>query len=520
MQIQLLYLIDYQSITNDEFTNIGVGKYYITNKDLYPFVFIDHPPLGYLIRSFFLYGDSYGIWSRTPHDSFYIFQNKVYNINNLMFLTRLPIALTALLLGFYIFKWSRELYGKRAALLAVFLFSFEPNILSHFSIAMTDFAMTTFIFIAVYYWWKFEKNISLMSALSGGMALGLALVSKSPELILVPLFAIFFLNLYRKSFFRLHNISKVVVYFLIAFVVVWSFYGFQVSTIGESVPSKSRVIDLINKTIENDFVRSLAVQTLDVPLPAAKYFAALGTRVWHKNTGNEYYFFGKISKNGLEYYPTVFLLKTPIPLLLLLGVFAISYIFKIRKNSWIDEKFPLIFIAVYFFVLAMFIGLNMGLRHILPIYPFLFLLAGSVVNIKIRRKTAMKGFLVVVALWYLIGALLILPHNMSYFNEFIGGSSNGWLYFADADIDIGQEWNGFAKYIKENNINNVFVPQSIFNVTYDIYLKNYGFAGCEPKYGIYGIPVSQLTLFGNRDCYKWLKERKPDRTIGHAFFVY
>ena len=145
MLIQLIYLIDYQSLTNDEFTNIAVGKYYIANQDFSPFVFIDHPPLGYLISSLFLYFGDNPIWSRTPHDSFYIIGNNPYSIDYLLFITRLPVALTAILLGIYIFKWTKELYGKKAALLALFLFSFEPNILAHFSIATTDFVMTAFI---------------------------------------------------------------------------------------------------------------------------------------------------------------------------------------------------------------------------------------------------------------------------------------------------------------------------------------------------------------------------------------
>src|SRR3989344_5126515 len=99
MFIQFLYLINYQSMTVDEFTYMGAGKYYISNADFYPIVFRDHLPLGYLISSFFFYFDDSPIWTRTPHDSFYIFNNNPYNIDYLLFLARLPVALTAILLG-------------------------------------------------------------------------------------------------------------------------------------------------------------------------------------------------------------------------------------------------------------------------------------------------------------------------------------------------------------------------------------------------------------------------------------
>src|SRR3989344_789498 len=521
MLIQLIYLIDYQSLTNDEFTNIAVGKYYIANQDFSPFVFIDHPPLGYLISSLFLYFGDNPIWSRTPHDSFYIIGNNPYSIDYLLFITRLPVALTAILLGIYIFKWTKELYGKKAALLALFLFSFEPNILAYFSIATTDFVMTAFIFISLYYFWKFQKEKTYGSALKAGIFLGLALISKHPALILIPFTFTFLIIQYKRSIISRHIFPKVIIFFIAAFIILWAIYGFHVSTILNTVHSKEKALDFVNKTIKNDFERNIVISSFNIPIPAPYYITALGYRMWQKDT-TYYYFFGEIvhGERRLDYYPLMFLVKTPIPFLILLGIFILRLFFMKKRISHPYLIFG--FVLTYFVLMGVVFGPNLGLRHMLPIYPFLFVLGGSVINIKFKsgkQNDMFKAIIIILLIWYIIEALLIIPHNISYFNQFIG-PDKAWLYFADSDIDIGQELKEFRHYIEENNISHPYVPIATFNMTYDLYLNNYSFAGCEPKNGTYGMQVTQLTLFGNRECYSWMLEREPNERIGYSFFIY
>ena len=523
MLVQLIYLIDYQSLTNDEFTNMAAGKYYVANQDFSPFVLKDHPLLGYLVSSFFLYFDDNSIWSRIPHDVFYIFGNNPYSIDYLLFITRLPVALTAILLGIYIFKWTKELYGKKAALLALLLYSFEPNILTHFSIATTDFVLTAFIFIAMYYLWKFDMNPTINASIIAGIAFGLAIISKHTALVLIPITFGFFLLLYKKNILKRNNLIKIFAYFIAAFLVFWAAYGFYISSIAETVHSEGKALEFINKTYNSEISRSVINTAINIPIPSPQYFTALGYRFWQKTTGHEYYFFGDIQKYGRpDYYIIMFIVKTPIPLLIFLGLF-ISFVFlRLRKIDWKNEKLIIGFILIYFILMTFFVGLNIGLRHMLPIFPFLFILASSLVNIKFKNKdnnVLFKIVIIILIVWYVIEAVSIFPHNLSYFNEIIG-PENAWMYFADADIDWGQELKAFGNYVEKYNIDHVYIARTNFNMTNDLYLKNYSFAGCEPKNGIYGISVSQLTLFGNRDCYKWLKERKPDSMIGYSILIY
>ena len=166
------------------------------------------------------------------------------------------------------------------------------------------------------------------------------------------------------------------------------------------------------------------------------------------------------------------------------------------------------------------ISLNVGLRHMLPIYPFIFVLLGSLINLKFKKNAFIfKLIIVFLIIIYIINSLLFLPHNLSYFNEFIG-PENAWHSFADGDLDLNQEMKGLRNYVEENGIQHIYVQNTNYNLLVDIYLKNYSFAGCEPRNGIYAISVSSLTLYESRDCYKWLKEREPDDMIGYSMIIY
>ena len=136
------------------------------------------------------------------------------------------------------------------------------------------------------------------------------------------------------------------------------------------------------------------------------------------------YFFGEVSNQGFWlYFPVAFLVKTPLPTILL----AISAAWtRLRKrNGWMPAIVLLIPAAVYFggAVLSRF---NIGMRHILPSYPFLFVLIGGAVAVLWQEKTRLKkGFLIFGGVWYLGSCSIIYPHYLAFFNELAGGPRNG-----------------------------------------------------------------------------------------------
>ena len=85
---------------------------------------------------------------------------------------------TAVLLGVFVCRWSRALYGPVSALFAAALFTFDPNILAHARLITPDITVTTFSFIAVYYFWRLLTAGRTRDGLWAGVGLGLALLSK------------------------------------------------------------------------------------------------------------------------------------------------------------------------------------------------------------------------------------------------------------------------------------------------------------------------------------------------------
>ncbi len=167
-------------------------------------------------------------------------------------------------------------------------------------------------------------------------------------------------------------------------------------------------------------------------------------------TGQRYaYLMGEYSDNGWRtYFPIAFAIKTPLAtqLLLLAGIAA----FVLRRARSRDDVL-LIGLAVFATVYAIFMirsQVNIGHRHLLPLYPVLFAIGGA----SAAWLTACVGrWLVGGALvWLLAATMWIHPNYLAYFNEIVGGPSRGFLYLADSNVDWGQDLLRLADYARRH----------------------------------------------------------------------
>src|SRR3989338_2647255 len=467
---QLLYLIDYQGGILDEQFYPGVWKYFVTNSDFSPFAFRYHPALSYYINSVFLYFDNNPTWKNTPHSLAYIIENG-YDLNYFLFLTRLPIAFVSLLLGFYIYKWAKEIYGKRAALFALFLYGFEPSILAHGSFATTDIVAAAFIFISMYYFWEFFKYPNWKSCLISGVTLALALLSKNTALILIPLVFALLVYKYKFRIFSKVGVKFGLIFFVSIFIIIWTAYGFQVSSVMSQVHSPEKALDFINSKysgVTKDIVLGLA----NLPLPATTYITSIGYNIWHSSSGQGNYFLGEIGTHSKWYYfPVAFLIKTPIPLLIVLFI-AVAFLLFNKKRK-VDEKFLILPAIVYLLFLMFMLSLYIGIRHLLPIYPFLFVIMGGIIYRAkfLKRRRIFNIIILALCIWYIAESLTVFPHDLSYFNEFVG-TENAWKLFADTDVDWGQDVKELGKYMSKNNIKTINFVDMLPNVYTRFYIQN------------------------------------------------
>src|SRR5262249_48241866 len=110
--------------------------------------------------------------------------------------------------------------------------------------------------------------------------------------------------------------------------------------------------------------------------------------------------------------------------------------------------------GVYFAAMAA-TRVNLGLRYILPIYPFLFVLAARVGTISFANVLA--TLLVRLGAFAAVGLLaasspMVAPHQLAYLNELIGGPDQGHRYLSDSNLDWGQDLKGLKNYMDREGI--------------------------------------------------------------------
>jgi dolichyl-phosphate-mannose--protein O-mannosyl transferase len=181
-----------QGATFDETAHLPAGYSYLATNDhrLNP----EHPPLAKLIAALPLaalpglrFSTAWPEWQAS--DQFGFGTRFLYRDNapaRLLFWGRLPIVLITCLLGVVIWRWTRELAGRAAALSALGMFSFTPEFLAHGALVTTDAAVTAFNFAAFYAVFRATLRLTPWTILACGVAWGAALASKFSALVLAP----------------------------------------------------------------------------------------------------------------------------------------------------------------------------------------------------------------------------------------------------------------------------------------------------------------------------------------------
>lgn len=508
------------------------------------------------------------------------------NANLMLLLGRLPMLLILLLLGFYVFKWTRELAGPGAALLALFLFCFSPTFIAHGRFVTTDVAAAAAIFIASYYFIRYLKHPNWKNLIVAGLVFGLAQLAKFSAFLLVPLFGVVALVwLVLKILEKIDGEQKITAVIWPLFwrylggtillmavgcvFVIWPVYGYHV--INYPVARQQSDTQYILSTFGMRPLANLICWLAGVPFlrALAQYGLGLTMVVQRAAGGNTIYYMGQVYNLGFKsYFPFVYLIKETLTLhiLTLTAIFlALTAFFKkhlyrfknfrrlLEKN--IAQVLMLSFIALYWYM-SLRSPLNIGVRHILPTFAFVFVMVANqvarwqkrlVVEYLVLKKErlfpGMRAALIasfsIVALllaWQAISVVSVYPSFLAYFNELVGGPTNGYKYVTDSNLDWGQDMKRLANWVNENNIDKIYVD--FFGGSMpgyylgDKYLPWWGQRSPQNLSATGGyLAVSATFLQGGRGqaikgfkettgYYRWLDAFEPVTVIGHSIFVY
>lgn len=524
------------SPTMDEQNHLARGLALLRTGD--PRLSVEHPPLVNALSAFPLLAVpeirlpiDHPSWNEPQ--GWYAFAEQllwIYNrdVPRMIFLARLPIVWLTLGLALVAFHFGGELWGQPAGLAALLLVLFDPNILAHGRYATTDIGGTTFLLLSALLLWRMWLVVawSWQRLLVAGIALGLAFASKLSNLSFIPIFALLaILPLYRREWkWQLagRRLFQFGVVCLLALPIIWALYAFEWGPLKVGL----------------DVLKPLT----GVSLPMPTFLGGIGQVLAISGGGRPAYLLGQFSTEGWWFYfPTAFLVKTPLPVLLLF-VLAIALLFKDRPSR--GRAAYLLVPAVLYFLVVVQSGLNIGYRHLLPVLPFLYVLAGGLVGAGISRLAATRGHRRAVQVAVLATILLVLlidvrlhPHYLSYFNVLAGGPDNGHKVLIDSNIDWGQDLLRLKRWMSAHEVEHLKLAwfgtadPSYYDISHDPLpgfprnlelWQELPFDPESPDPGIYAISVTNLWEFLREDktVYSWFREREPDDKVGYSIFIY
>ncbi len=413
--------------------------------------------------------------------------------------SRMVMPLFSVVGGLFVFAWSSRLYGRLGGLLSLAMWCLCPNILAHARLITSDVAGAAMAVGATYLFWRYLRQPSWKGVLFAGVALGLAQLTKFSLLLLYgywPLLWLARLAIERnfagwpRRFLRDAGQGGVMVAISLATICVG--YGFEgvgkplgsyelasqsltrPITPGELAKgrprSANRLLEVSWQHRINRF-RDTWLDRLPVPLPAQFVLGFDDQKVeteglpafWldpnappGEKTGYPVYLDGEMRRTGWWYYYLACLVyKVPEGTWLLVALSFVALVVVRRdRAAWFDEVAVLAFPAIMLFVMSALTDINLGIRYVLSIFPFVFIATGKLVpwlsSLRGKARRPMAALVVVGLGLTTLQTALIHPSYLATFNWLSGGPNRGPEHLIDSNLDWGQDLVTLKRWLAAN----------------------------------------------------------------------
>jgi 4-amino-4-deoxy-L-arabinose transferase-like glycosyltransferase len=477
--------------------------------------------------------------------------------------------------------WTKRLFGNATSIIAIALFGALPPILGHAALATTDMAAAATVVTALYLFDRWLEEPGWPRAVVAAIAIGAGLLAKFSFLIFFPCGALV-LILTRRRFRFAHAALMLLIAFTIVWAgykfTIGSLNDARLKAFIPGLPPHTAAeyatipgyewvrLDLVQRYYSHsedslrraghgvDFVDWAKAAGYPSPqagrngntlagsppipaptisdrllepfratwqhiavhnqIPAPWFFAGLETVQNHSAAGNDAFLLGEFRDHGWWYYfPVVLFFKTP---LAFTALALAGFVLLIRTHN--PAAIGIALAPVAMLLPALTTGINIGVRHVLPLYPLLAIAAAfAVVTLWQRWKLA----IILLLSWFFIATALAHPDYTSYFNEAAG--SHPERIAADSNLDWGQDLLRLAGVVRREHIDH-------------LYLSYFGTANWQmlipeaealPQFthvrGWVAISENQM-IFGwpsnRRDAYAWLRAFEPVRRVGKSIRLY
>ena len=427
-----------------------------------------------------------------------LYANNEYTKN--LTLARLGILPFFLLCALITWVWARELVGPWAATASVALLTTLPPVLAHAGLATTDMAFTAMLLLALYAVWRWLENRTWLTTIAVGVTAALALFTKLSALVFVPAGAVgvlvgWWLLRRGESDEERHAVRlapAVGVIFAVGTLVLWMGYRFSFAPVGEG----------------------------GIPVPMPELWRGILYMRLKEQVGHEGFLFSEIRVTGWWYFFLVTLaLKTPIPFMVL----TVGGVGSVAKKHRAKALLGLPLAAMLMVAGTLISNYNVGVRHVLPVYPLLAIVAGfGVVALweTVERPIVARTLVVGLVLWQMTGTMRAHPDYLPWFNSIAGERPDRIL--VNSDLDWGQDLLRLADTVEARGIDSLALA---YFGTADPTRHVRGVRGLrrfERPAGWFAASISVikgLEVIDNTG-FQWLEFVEPDIRIGKSIWMY
>ena len=403
----------------------------------------------------------------------FLFKN---DADTMLFRARMAAATLTVLLALLVFLAGQEMFGTTAGFIALVLLVFDPNQLAHGAFVTTDTGLACFLFATMYAFYRYVRQPSLWRLLLVGLAAGLALAAKHTAILLFPtllVLAVCDYFLARKdeesSSARLNlpkYVAALAVITVISMSILWAFYGFRYAARPAGLHLNPPSADYIAQLSRPREAKLLATVSRFHLLPESYIYGLADVRMMDDFYSS--FLLGKVYPHGVWFYfPIAILIKSTLAFLILLAI-AIWAIATRKMTRWREVVFLTVPVVVYLSV-AMASHMNIGVRHILPIYAFLgVLFGGTAVTLMTKHRRWIYVFATLL-LFQALTSLRAFPTYIPYVNEAWGGQKNAWWLLSDSNADWAQQLKATKTYLDARGIKNcwfVYFGEGVIDTSY------------------------------------------------------
>ena len=411
--------------------------------------------------------------------------------------------LFSVLIILLVFVWGRDLYGVNSGLFAAFLFICCPNNMANAVLVTTDTYAVFFLLATMYFLWKYCNSRSTKHFIWFAVMLALSQLAKQSLFhlyVLAPLCFIIYALVMKERVRLLPLLKNLLIIVSISWLLInvgFIFYKMNMR-LGEY-----HFMSTLFQRVQNIFPGNLPLplsKAFVTGLDQAKYYDQLGggqagssfanvTILGHSSTGRSFWYY---------YFVSIFF-KTPITYFILAGWAKWLLFTKWNLRSFIKNEFFLLAPMVYYLLLlSFFYKTQCGIRHIIFIYPLLFIFSGII--IKYFQAKRDLWLLVLLSLFLVISVGRYFNNYYPYTNEFIGDKKNAYQYVGASNLNIDQGSYFIDKYLQDH-------PD----------VKK---APATPQSGKFVLPVDWYLDIWNTGNYPWLRKLKPSGELFYSYLLF